>query len=74
MNIPIYKQEIADGLSDQIANNAIACVAVAESDVKPSPESVEKLRKIIAQNNGEVALAENKDQIDRDRPNPNFRR
>jgi hypothetical protein len=64
MNIPIYKQEIADGLSDQIANNAIACVAVAESDIKPSPESVEKLRKIIAQNNGEVALAENKDQID----------
>jgi len=52
MNIPIYKQEIADGLSDQIANNAIACVAVAESDIKPSPESVEKLRKIIAQNNG----------------------
>lgn len=64
MNIPVYKQEIADGLSDQIANNSIACVAVAESDVKPSPESVEKLRKIIAQNNGEVALAENKDQID----------
>jgi flagellar biosynthesis chaperone FliJ len=64
MNIPVYKQEIADGLSDQISNNSIACVAVAESDVKPSTESVEKLRKILAEQNGEVALAENKDQID----------
>jgi len=64
MNIPVYKQEIADGLSDQIANNSIACVAVAESDAKPSPESVEKLRKILAEQQGEVALAENRDQID----------
>jgi len=64
MNIPIYKQEIADGLSDQIANNSIACIAVAESDAKPSSESVEKLRKILAEQQGEVALAENRDQID----------
>ena len=64
MNIPVYKQEIADGLSDQIANNSIACIAVAESDAKPSSESVEKLRKILAEQQGEVALAENRDQID----------
>jgi len=60
----IYNQEISDGLSDQLQNNSVACCAVAEADVRPSIEAVEKLQKILAQNNGDVALAENKDQID----------
>jgi len=71
MNIPIYKQEIADGLSDQLANNSVAYCAVAKADVKPSPESVEKLQKILASGDQlalmdlqESALAENKEQID----------
>jgi len=65
-NIPIYQSEINDGLADQIQNNSVACLAVAEADVKPSPEAVEKLQKILAANRdgGDVALAENKEQID----------
>jgi hypothetical protein len=65
MNIPIYQQEIRDGLQEAIASSSIACVAVAEADVKPSPEAVQELQKILASNqNGELALAENKEQID----------
>ena len=66
MNIPIYQQEIRDGLQEAIASSSIACVAVAEADVKPSPEAVQKLQKILASNKdgGELALAENKEQID----------
>ena len=60
----IYNQEISDGLSDQLQNNSVAYCAVAEADVKPSIEAVEKLQKILAQSNGDVAIAENKDQID----------
>ena len=60
----IYNQEVSDGLSDQLQNNSVACCAVAEADAKPSLEAVEKLQKILAQSNGDVALAENKDQID----------
>ena len=45
----IYNQEISDGLSDQLQNNSVAYCAVAEADVKPSIEAVEKLQKILAQ-------------------------
>lgn len=65
MNIPIYQAEIKDGLADQIQNNSVACYAVAEANAQPSPEAVEKLQKILAANcGGNVALAENKEQID----------
>lgn len=64
MNIPIYQQEIRDGLQEAIAGSSAACVAIAESDVKPSPEAVEQLQKILAEQKSEVALAENKEQID----------
>jgi len=66
MNIPIYQSEINDGLADQIQNNSVACYAIAESNAKPSPEAVEKLQKILAEgrDSGELALAENKGQID----------
>lgn len=65
MNIPIYKQEIKDGLQDQLSNNSIACYAVAQAN-SPSEESVEKLRKIIASQapGAELAVAENKNQMD----------
>lgn len=65
MQIPIYKQEIKDGLQDQLTNNSIACYAVAETN-SPSEESVEKLRKIIASQSpgAELAIAENKNQMD----------
>lgn len=65
MNIPIYQAEIKDGLANQLQNNSIACCAIAESDIKPSPEAVQKLQKIISnERNSELAIAENKDQID----------
>jgi myosin heavy subunit len=66
MNLPIYQQEIRDGLQDAIANSSVACVAIAEVDAKPSPEAVEKLQKIMAGNKsgGELSVAENKEQID----------
>ena len=60
----IYQSEVNDGLQDALKNNSIACCAVAESDVKPSPETVEKLQKILAEGTDDVALAENKEQID----------
>lgn len=65
MNIPIYKQEINDGLETLLSNNSIACHAVAQVG-SPSEESVEKLRKIVASQtqSGELALAENKNQLD----------
>jgi len=65
MNIPIYKQEINDGLEALLSNNSIACHAVAQVG-SPSEESVEKLRKIVASQTlaGELALAENKNQLD----------
>ena len=62
----IYKQEQLDGLADSILNNnTIAMCSVAEY-VTPVPEAVDKLQKIIAANEvgGELALAENSDQID----------
>jgi hypothetical protein len=62
MNLPIYQAEINDGLTDKLQNNSVACCAIAEADVKPSPESVEKLQKILASQ--DLALAENKEQID----------
>jgi len=64
MNIQIYEQEIRDGLSEAIKNNSVAFCAAAES-FEPSAETVEKLQKIMASNqNQELALAENKNQID----------
>tara|TARA_Y100001938_G_scaffold61340_2_gene85331 strand:+ start:5999 stop:7513 length:1515 start_codon:yes stop_codon:yes gene_type:complete len=64
----IYESEIKDGLGDLLLKeNSIACCAVAET-YKPesSQENVDNLKKIIAQNSsaGEVALAQNEDQID----------
>ena len=50
MNIPIYQQEVRDGLQEVIANNSIACLAVAETDTAPSPESVERLQKALTDN------------------------
>lgn len=64
MNIPVYQQEIRDGLQEAIASSSIACVAVAEADIAPSPEAVEKLQKVLAEKKSDVALAENKEQID----------
>ena len=64
MNIPIYQQELRDGLQEVIANNSIACLAVAETDTAPSPESVERLQKALTDNKTDMALAENKEQID----------
>lgn len=63
MNIQIYEQEIRDGLSEAIRNNSVAFCAAAES-FEPSPEAVEKLQKIMASAEQELALAENKNQID----------
>ena len=64
MKIPIYQQEVRDGLEEAISNSSIACCAVAEPDVKPSHEIIEKLQKQIAHENCDEALAENKEQID----------
>jgi len=64
MKIPIYQQEIRDGLEQAISNSSIACCAVAEPDVKPSHEIIEKVQKQIAYENCDEALAENKEQID----------
>jgi len=61
MNIPIYKQEIADGLSDQIANNSVACYALAEH--YGSDHFVGDADEPIIKKLG-IAKAENKDQID----------
>lgn len=64
MKIKIYEQEIRDGLYQAISNNSIACCAVAES-FEPSPETVEKMQKIMASSSDkELAVAENKNQID----------
>jgi hypothetical protein len=62
----IYDFEIADGLEEKLQNNSVACLAIAETDEAPKTESVEKLQKILAQNldSGELAVAENKNQID----------
>lgn len=66
MNIPVYQSEINDGLAGQIQNNSVACFAVAEANAQPSPDAVAKLQKILAEQKagGDLALAENKDQID----------
>ena len=61
MNIPIYKQEIADGLSDQLANNSVACYALAEHH--GSDHFVGDADDTIIKKLG-IAKAENKDQID----------
>lgn len=62
----IYAQEEKDGIADLIKNNTVACCAIAETDNNPSTESVEKLQKVLAENseNNDLALAENKEQID----------
>lgn len=63
----IYAQEQKDGIADLVAsNNTVACCAIAETDNSPSTETVEKLQKVLAENseNKDLALAENKEQID----------
>jgi hypothetical protein len=62
----IYDQEIRDGLGDRLKNNSVACVALAATNGTPDPEAVEKLQKIIANNQsgGDLAIAENQNQID----------
>ena len=63
----VYEHEIKDGIADLIkSNNTIACCALAEADTAPSEEAVEKLQRMIAsaKDGDELALAENKDQID----------
>jgi len=62
----IYDFEIKDGLEEKLQNNSVACLAIAETDEAPKSESVEKIQKILAQNldSGELAGAENKNQID----------
>ena len=62
----IYAQEKKDGIADLIKNNTVACCAIAETDNNPSTETVEKLQKVLAENseNNDLALAENKEQID----------
>lgn len=66
MSIPIYQAEIKDGLTEQIQDNSVAYVSVAKSDLVPAVDNVQKLQKILAQNilNNQLAIAENKDQID----------
>jgi hypothetical protein len=64
MKIKVYEQEIRDGLEKAISNNSIACCAVAQF-FEPSSETVEKIQKIMtASPNEELAVAENKNQID----------
>jgi hypothetical protein len=65
MNIPIYKQEISDGLEDQIKNNSIACYALAKS-YQPSDEAAEQLKKVLASSDAiqNLAVAQNNNQID----------
>ena len=64
----IYESEIQDGLSDiLLSSNSVACYAVAETyKPEPSPEAVDKLKKILAESSGggEVSTAQNEDQID----------
>ena len=63
----IYAQEQKDGIAELVAsNNTVACCAIAETHNSPSTEAVEKLQKVLAENseNKDLALAENKEQID----------
>ena len=63
----IYQSEIQDGLVDALKNNSIACSAVAETyKPKTSPESVSKLKKILADSpdGDDIATAQNEDQFD----------
>ena len=57
----IYNQEISDGLSDQIANNSVACYALAEH--YGSDHFVGDADEPIIKKLG-IAKAENKEQID----------
>lgn len=64
----IYESEIQDGLNDILLNsNSVACYAVAETyKPEPLPESINKLKKILAENSGsgDISIAQNEDQID----------
>jgi hypothetical protein len=64
----IYAQEKRDGIAELIVNNnTIACCAIAETDNSPSTEAIEKLQKVLAENSenlDDLAIAENKEQID----------
>ena len=63
----IYNQEVRDGVAELIKNNnTIACCALAETNSTPSPEEIESLQSMIAstREGGDLATAENKDQID----------
>jgi len=64
----IYESEIRDGLNGiLLKSNSVACYAVAETyRPEPSPESISKLKKILAENSGsgDISIAQNEDQID----------
>ena len=62
MNLPIYKQEIADGLVEQLSNNSIACYAVARCGSEDY--SIVNAEDSLLERLGIIAKAENKDQID----------
>ena len=69
MNIPIYPSEIRDGLEEQIQNNSVACLSVAEVELAPEQFSYQKL---VAENStladffkdNDQAVAENRGQFD----------
>jgi hypothetical protein len=69
MNIPIYPSEINDGLEEQIQNNSVACLSVAEVELAPEQTTYQKL---VAENSAladffkdnDQAVAENRGQFD----------
>ena len=62
----IYQSEINDGLSEILSNETtVACCGIAETYTpQQSEQEASKLKKIIAQNCKEEAVAQNEDQID----------
>tara|TARA_R110002167_G_scaffold93413_1_gene250362 strand:+ start:6097 stop:7680 length:1584 start_codon:yes stop_codon:yes gene_type:complete len=71
MNIPIYTSEINDGLKEQIQNNSVACLSVAEVQRELTPEPL-SYQKLVAENStladffkdNDQAVAENRGQFD----------
>ncbi len=62
MKLPIYNQEVVDGLAEKLQNNSVACYALAQKDelseLTEMPAVASELEKL------GVAKAENKDQIE----------
>ena len=71
MNIPIYPSEINDGLKEQIQNNSVACLSVAEVQRELAPEPL-SYQTLVAENStladffkdNDQAVAENRGQFD----------